>query len=116
MSGRQSPNSNSACARQRRRFAPRVSPRDDSGPGAKKLFAELEKNKAKVETLMKPVKGLVSYSLVNTGDGGMSVTVCKDQKGIDDSVRIAAEWIKENLPSGATKPTVAEGSVVVHLT
>ncbi len=57
-----------------------------SGPGAKKLFAELEKNKAKIETLIKPVKGLVSYSLVNTGDGGMSVTVCKDQKGIDDSV------------------------------
>jgi len=87
-----------------------------SGPGAKKLFAELEKNKAKIETLIKPVKGLVSYSLVNTGDDGMSVTVCKDQKGIDDSVRIAAEWIKENLPTVATKPTVTEGSVVVHLT
>jgi hypothetical protein len=31
-------------------------------------------------------------------------------------VRIAAEWIKENLPSVATKPTVTEGAVVVHLT
>ena len=87
-----------------------------SGPGAKKLFAELEKNKAKVETLIKPVKGLVSYSLVSTGDGGMSVTVCKDQKGIDESTRVAAEWIKENLTSVATKPSITEGTVVVHLT
>jgi hypothetical protein len=87
-----------------------------SGPGAKKLFAELEKNKAKIETLIKPVKGLVSYSLVSTADGGMSVTVCKDQKGIDESTRVASEWIKENLPSVATKPSIAEGSVVVHLT
>ena len=87
-----------------------------SGPGAKKLFAELEKNKAKIQTLIKPVIGLVSYSLVSTGDGGMSVTVCKDQKGIDDSTRIAGEWIKENLPKVATKPSIAEGSVVVHLT
>jgi hypothetical protein len=86
-----------------------------SGPGAKKLFVELEKNKAKIETLIKPVKGLVSYSLVSTGDGGMSVTVCKDQKGIDDSTRIAGEWIKENLPSVATKPSITEGAVVVHL-
>lgn len=87
-----------------------------SGPGAKKLLAELEKNKAKIETLIKPVKGLVSYSLVSTGDGGISVTVCKDQKGIDDSTRIASEWIKENLPRVATKPSITEGSVVVHLT
>lgn len=87
-----------------------------SGPGAKKLLAELEKNKAKIETLIKPVKGLVSYSLVSTGDGGISVTVCKDQKGIDDSTRIASEWIKENLPSVATKPSITEGAVVVHLT
>jgi hypothetical protein len=86
-----------------------------SGPGAKKLFAELEKNKAKIETLIKPVIGLVSYSLVSTGDGGMSVTVCKDQNGIDDSTRIAGEWIKQNLPSVAAKPSITEGAVVVQL-
>jgi len=87
-----------------------------SGPGAKKLFVELEKNKAKVEALFRPIKGLVSYSLVNTGDGGVSVTVCQDQKGIDESTRAAADWIKDNVPSVAMKPTVAEGSVIVQLT
>jgi hypothetical protein len=86
-----------------------------SGPGAKKLIAELTKNKAKVRKLLRPVKGLVSYSLIDTGDGGVSVTVCRTQKGIDESVRIAADWIKENLPSVAMKPGVSEGSVIVHL-
>jgi hypothetical protein len=42
-----------------------------------------------IETLIKPVEGLVSYSLVSTADGGLSVTVCKDQKGIDESTRVA---------------------------
>ena len=52
-----------------------------SGPGAKKLFVELEKNKAKIQSVIGGVKGLVSYSLVSTTDGGMSVTVCEDQNG-----------------------------------
>ena len=87
-----------------------------SGPGAKKLFEELEKNKPKIQSVIGSVKGLVSYSLVSTSDGGMSVTVCEDQKGIDESTRAAAAWIKENLPSVAAKPSITEGAVVVHLT
>ena len=31
-----------------------------SGPGAKKLFVELEKNKAKIQSVIGPVKGLTS--------------------------------------------------------
>jgi len=87
-----------------------------SGPGAKTLLEELEKNKAKIQSAISAVKGLVSYSLVSTGDGGMSVTVCEDQKGIDESTRIAADWIKQNMPSVAAKPSITEGSVVLHLT
>ena len=59
--------------------------------------------------------GSVSYSLVNTGDGGMSVTVCKAQKGIDATCGSPPSG-SGNMPSVATKPTVAEGAVVVHLT
>ena len=93
----------------------RASIRTYSGPGGKKLFVELEKNKAKIEPLMRPIKGFVSYTLISTGDGGTSVTVCQDQKGIDESVRIAADWIKQNLPSLAMKPTITEGSVIAHV-
>ena len=53
--------------------------RNYSGKGAKKLIDIVEKNKAEVEKLMRPIKGFVSYSLVRTSRGGFSVTVCKDK-------------------------------------
>ena len=48
-----------------------------SGEGAKELFDLLEKRKSDVESLIRTVKGFVSYSLVRTADGGISVTVCQ---------------------------------------
>jgi hypothetical protein len=43
------------------------------GKGAKELFDLLEKNHADVEKTMRSVKGLVSYTLVRSEDGGFSV-------------------------------------------
>ena len=54
--------------------------------------------------------------LIDTGDGGMSVTVCEDKAGIDESVRIAADWIKKNVPNtGASAPKITEGQVIAHI-
>jgi hypothetical protein len=87
-----------------------------SGKGAKELFDLLEKNKADVEKTMKGVKGLESYTLVRTGDGGLSVTVCKDKAGVDDSMKKAKEWIAKNAAStGVAAPKVSEGVVITHL-
>ena len=58
-----------------------------SGKGAKELFDVLEKQKADVEGLLRSVKGLVSYTLARSGDGGFSVTVCNDKAGIDESIK-----------------------------
>jgi hypothetical protein len=89
--------------------------RDYSGGGANKLFDLLEKNKAEVERLMKPVKGFVSYSLVRTAGGGFSVTVCQDKAGTDESTRVAREWIAKNASdTGAAAPKVSEGTVMLH--
>ena len=61
-------------------------------------------------------KGFVSYSLVRTSKGGFSVTVCKDKAGTDDSTRAARDWITKNArDTGAAKPTISEGSVILHL-
>jgi len=46
--------------------------RSFSGKGAKELFDLLEKNKADVEKTLRSVKGLVSYTLVRSTDGGFS--------------------------------------------
>lgn len=87
-----------------------------SGMGAKELFDLLEKRKAEVEEWMGSVKGLVTYTLVHTGDGGFSVTVCQDKTGIDEGVQRAKEWIAKNAGSiGAAAPEVTEGTVIAHL-
>ena len=86
-----------------------------SGKGAKELFDVLEKHTGDVETLMRPIKGFVSYTLARNGDGGFSVTVCKDKAGIDESVAKARDWIAKNAANtGAAAPKVSEGTVVVH--
>jgi hypothetical protein len=87
-----------------------------SGSGAKALFDVLEKQKADVEKQMRSVKGFVSYTLVRSGDGGLSVTVCQDKAGIDESVQRAKDWVAKNAGStGVGAPSVAAGSVILHL-
>lgn len=87
-----------------------------SGNGAKELFDVLEKNKADVESLIRTVKGMVSYTLARGGDGGFSVTVCRDQAGIEESVEKAREWIAKNAPhTGASAPQVSSATVISHV-
>jgi restriction endonuclease Mrr len=87
-----------------------------SGKGAKELFDLLEKHKADVEKLMRSVKGFAGYTLVRTGDGGISVTVCQDKAGIDESMQKAKDWVAKNAGStGVAAPKVSAGSVIAHL-
>jgi hypothetical protein len=86
-----------------------------SGPGAKALFDLLEKRKAEVDAAMRSVPGLVSYTLLRSGDGGVSVTVCQDKKGTDASVQVAREWVQQNLSGFGWPPIVEEGAVIVHI-
>jgi hypothetical protein len=34
--------------------------------------------------------------LIRTADGGVSVTVCRDKAGTEESLRVAREWIQQN--------------------
>ena len=87
-----------------------------SGAGAKQLFDVLEAHKADVEATLRKVSGLVSYTLLSTGDGGMAVTVCKDKAGTDESLKIARDWIQKNASNiHANPPVVAQGSVIVQI-
>jgi hypothetical protein len=86
-----------------------------SGSGAKELFDLLEKRKAEVESAMRSVPGLISYTLIRGGDGGASVTVCKDKAGTDKSMATAKEWIQKNAANiGVRPPSVVEGAIIIH--
>lgn len=87
-----------------------------SGKGAVELFDVLEKKKADVEKLIRSIKGFVSYSLVRTPDGGFTVSVFQDKAGVDESIKLAREWISKNAGNtGAAPPKVLEGSAILHL-
>jgi hypothetical protein len=90
--------------------------RSYTGKGAKELFDLLEKNKKEVEDLMNGVKGLVSYTMARSANGGFTVTVCQDKAGVEESIRLARDWITNNAKDvGAASPQITEGTAVVAL-
>jgi hypothetical protein len=90
--------------------------RNYSGAGAKQLFELLEQRKADVEAAIRKVPGLISYTLLRSADGGVSVTVCQDKAGADQSMKVAREWIQQNASNtGASPPAVMEGSVIIQI-
>ncbi len=87
-----------------------------SGQGAKELFDLLERRKAEVESLIRSVSGFHAYSLIRTDDGGVTVTVCQDKTGTDESLQLARDWIQQNASDlGTSPPVVSEGSVLLQL-
>jgi hypothetical protein len=88
--------------------------RSYSGQGSSELFDLLGQREEDVKSLISGVPGFVSYAAVRSGDGGMTVTVCQDKAGTDESSRRAAEWVKENVSAMASPPVVTEGSTVLQ--
>jgi len=87
-----------------------------SGSGAKELFDILEERKGEVESIIRSVTGFVGYTLIRTDNGGVTVTVCQDKAGTDESLRVARDWIQENASDLDTSPpAVSEGSVPINL-
>jgi hypothetical protein len=85
-----------------------------SGQGASELFDLLGQREDEVRELITGVPGFVSYAAVRTGDGGVTVTVCEDKDGTDESSRRAADWVKENVSGTADPPAITEGDTVLQ--
>jgi hypothetical protein len=85
-----------------------------SGQGASELFDLLGQREEDVKALITGVPGFVSYAAVRSGDGGVTVTVCEDKAGTDESSRRAAEWVKENVSASADPPTIIEGDTLLQ--
>jgi hypothetical protein len=88
--------------------------RSYSGQGASELFDLLGQREEDVKSLIGGVPGFVSYAAFRSGDGGMTVTVCQDKTGTDESSRRAAEWVKENVSTTGNPPVITEGNTVLH--
>jgi hypothetical protein len=87
-----------------------------SGQAGRQLVELIAANREEVEQLLRGVNGLVSYTAALTPDGGVSVTVCNDKAGTDESVRIAREWVaKRATDFNIALPTLVEGEAVIQL-
>ena len=86
------------------------------GRGTKKLFDLLDEHQDEVQRLMRSVDGFVSYTLARTGGGGFSVTVCRDKRGINQSVKAARGFIAKYLPEmNLAAMHISEGTVITHV-
>jgi hypothetical protein len=74
----------------------------------------LEGRKDEVQREMQGVNGFVSYVLLRTGEGGLSVTICQDKAGVEDSVKVAREWIQQNASATPVAPEIMEGEVIAR--
>jgi hypothetical protein len=89
--------------------------RDYSGPGSRELFDTMQGRTDDVERIIRSVTGFISYSLVRAGEGGFSVTVCRDKAGCEESSQKARDWVAQNVPASITPPRISEGEVILQL-
>jgi hypothetical protein len=66
--------------------------------------------------LIKKAKGFVRYYWLDTGAGeGASFSVFKDKAGADESVQLAADFVKSKMSKYVMqKPEVIEGPIKAH--
>ena len=63
------------------------------------LAEDLKKRSKDVESIVSTVPGFIAYYLVKTTDGAVSITVCDDRNGCEESTKRAANWLRENMPN-----------------
>jgi len=83
-----------------------------------------KKNSAEIDRLVReqfvPIvrkaTGFVRYYWLDSGNGeGASLSVFKDKAGAEESVRLAADFVRDRMAKLLTqKPEVIEGAVMAH--
>ena len=77
---------------------------------------ELVKRQDEIKSILRPIRGFHAHFLIKTDNGVTAVTVCDDRAGVDESNRVSAGWLKDKLPTFATKaPEVTTGEVRLYL-
>jgi hypothetical protein len=81
---------------------------------ASALFDLLAERQEEVKGLLRGVPGFVAYYAVRMGETGVTVTVCQDEAGTEESTRRAAQWVQENASGlNVSPPQVSEGEVII---
>ncbi len=83
--------------------------------GAQALSDILVERSSDIQALLRGVQGFVSYYAVRDGDRATTITVCEDKSGADESVKVAANWVREQaVQIGGGAPQVSGGDIILH--
>ena len=83
-------------------------------PGNTDLADQLAGRADEIRSVISEVPGFQAYYLVKLDDATVSITVCDDEAGTAESTRVAADWIRENMPDlAASPPMVSSGTVTL---
>jgi hypothetical protein len=67
-----------------------------------------------VRNLIGGINGFKAYYLLRLAEGTSTVSVFEDKEGAEESSRVAAAWLAENLPDlNVAAPYVTAGDVVM---
>lgn len=62
--------------------------------------------------LIRKAPGLIAYYWLNTAEGaGMSVSIFETKAGAEESTRLAADYVKDNLAGLVGTPEITQGEV-----
>ena len=65
------------------------------------LIDELAQNQDAIGQIISGIDGFVSYTLLRTEEGGITLSVYRDRAGAEESTRQAQAWTQANIsPSG----------------
>ena len=82
--------------------------------GNAELADELATRADDIRPLITGVAGFRAYYLVRLDDATVSITVCADAAGTEESTKLAAQWVRDNMPDlAASPPMVSSGTVTV---
>ena len=80
------------------------------------LIDELAQNQDAIGQIISGIDGFVSYTLLRTEDGGITLSVYRDRAGAEESTRQAQAWTQANIsPAAQSAAEVSQGEVILHL-
>lgn len=84
--------------------------------GVPQLAEELIKKQDDLKTVLRRVHGFNAFYLLKTNDGAVSLTVCEDRPGVEESNRVSAAWLKDKLPTFAARtPEITIGELQIQV-
>jgi len=85
--------------------------------GVSALIDEMNRRQGEVSEVLSSIEGFTAYYAVRDGDALTTFTVCEDEAGTDESNAVAAEWVRDNLPTlTVSAPQVSGGDVFLSVT